>query len=83
MPTTVLAVVIVSTFMHATWNLLVRGHADKQVMMLRMLMVIAAVGLVPAVVGELLSPSMSRQMWMWAAVGGSPTGCITSSSPGR
>jgi len=74
MPTTVLAIVIVSTFMHATWNLLVRGHADKQTMMLRMLVVITTVGLVPVMVGELLSPSMSPQMWLWAAIGGSANG---------
>ncbi len=60
--------------MHATWNLLVRGHADKQTMVLRMLLVIGAVGLIPAAVSELLTRSMSAEMWMWAAVGGVANG---------
>ena len=74
MSTTVIAVVIASTFMHATWNLLVRGHAAKQTMVLRMLLVIGVVGLIPAAVSELLTRSLSAEMWMWAAVGGVANG---------
>ncbi len=74
MSTTVIAVVIASTFMHATWNLLVRGHDDKQTMVFRMLVVIVVGGLVPAAVSEYFARSMTWQMWVWGAVGGLANG---------
>jgi drug/metabolite transporter (DMT)-like permease len=74
MPTTVLAVVIASTFMHAAWNLLVRGHADKQTMVLRMLLVISGAGLVPAVVSECLARSLTPRVWALAAGAGVANG---------
>jgi drug/metabolite transporter (DMT)-like permease len=60
--------------MHAVWNLMVRGHGDKQVMVLRMLMVIGAVGLIPAVVSEWMTRSMTPSMWGLAAVAGTANG---------
>ena len=74
MSPTVIAVVVASTFMHATWNLLVRGHGDKQRMVLRMLLVIGVVGLIPAVVVEWLSPAMSPTIWAYAAGAGVANG---------
>jgi len=74
MPGRVVAIVIASTFMHATWNLLVRGQRDKQTMVLRMLLVIGALGLIPVGVSEWNARSLSAAMWQWAAIGGVANG---------
>ena len=47
----VVTLVIVSTFMHAGWNLLARGQRDEGAFFRRMLLVSMALGLAPAAVG--------------------------------
>jgi uncharacterized membrane protein len=59
-----------STVVHAGWNLLTRGQSDRETLMLRMLIVVAAVGLVPMIVGEWMAPQMTVTAWWCAGVAG-------------
>jgi drug/metabolite transporter (DMT)-like permease len=76
-PPIVIAVVLGSAVMHAVWNLLVRGRGDKQTMVYRMLLIIVAGGLIPAVISEFFGPSagsMTPKLWLIAAGAGMANG---------
>ena len=70
----VIAMVLVSAVMHAVWNLLVRGRGDKQTMVYRMLLIIAAGGLAPSVISEIIARSMTWELWLIAGGAGIANG---------
>ncbi|MFO7625529.1 MAG: hypothetical protein R6V73_14380 [Anaerolineales bacterium] len=60
----VVAIVLSSTFMHASWNLLARYGRSEGVFYLRLLVVTSVVGFIPAVVSEFLTRSMPPLAWL-------------------
>lgn len=57
--------VLVSTLMHAGWNLMARRYkAEPGQFFSKMLLVIASVGLVPATVSEILTHSLNLMAWL-------------------
>ena len=60
----VIGLVLISTVMHAGWNLLARGRRCEAAFFRRMLLVSVTIGLVPAVVSELLANSISTTAWL-------------------
>ena len=67
----VLAILVVSAFMHAGWNLLAkRRQSDAPRFMLRMYLIIAAAGLIPAGACEWAMGPMPAKAWFCTAVSG-------------
>jgi drug/metabolite transporter (DMT)-like permease len=64
------ALVVSSTFMHAGWNLLVRGRKRQAAFINRMLAVVVLAGLAPAAVSEALTRSLPPAAWACAGVSG-------------
>ena len=60
----VITIVLISTFMHAGWNLLARFEHSERDFYRRMLIVIMVLGLVPAVISEYLTRSMTSVAWI-------------------
>jgi uncharacterized membrane protein len=60
---TVIAIVIVSTFMHAGWNLLARYDRSEGLFYKKMLIAIGLAGFLPAVISELLARSLTPLAW--------------------
>jgi drug/metabolite transporter (DMT)-like permease len=60
---TVIAIVIVSTFMHAGWNLLARYDRSEGIFYRKMLVVIGLAGFLPAVISEALTRSLTPLAW--------------------
>jgi len=58
-------IVLISTFMHAGWNLLARGKRTEKDFFMGMLSVVAVVGFVPAVISESLVKSIPMQAWFY------------------
>jgi drug/metabolite transporter (DMT)-like permease len=67
----VIAIVLVSTFMHAGWNLLARYARSEGEFYKKMLIITLLVGFLPAVISELRTGSMTPLAW--ACVIGSGT----------
>jgi len=63
-------VILISTFMHAGWNLLARGQRREAAFILRMLVFIAAVGLAPIIVSEVILRPFPRKAWACLAGSG-------------
>jgi uncharacterized membrane protein len=59
----VILIVLISTFMHAGWNLLARYERSERVFYKKMLTVIAVIGLVPALISEALTRSLTPLAW--------------------
>lgn len=68
MPLLPVALVLLSTFMHAGWNLLVRDQRAGEIF-LRMTGVVTALGIVPAVASELLTVPLPAQVWVYLSLG--------------
>ncbi|MBM4043640.1 MAG: hypothetical protein FJ279_00850 [Planctomycetes bacterium] len=68
-----MALVICSSFMHASWNLMARRHRSEAAFFNRMLVAIVALGFLPAVVSEALAWSLTPKAW--ACVAGSGVCC--------
>ncbi len=66
----VLALVLSSTILHAGWNLLARRQRAEAQFFDRMLVAIAAIGLMPAAISEWQVRSLSPQAWAYAAGSG-------------
>jgi drug/metabolite transporter (DMT)-like permease len=62
MSTLAVALIFISTFMHAGWNLILGSQRDSY-FSLRILLVIAAVGLGPALVVEFLGSRLPVRVW--------------------
>ena len=59
-----IALIILSTFMHASWNLLAYQKTSKAFFFRRMLIVIALIGLVPGVLSEISAHSLTATAWL-------------------
>ena len=66
----VIAIVVVSTFMHAGWNLLARYSGSEGDFYRRMLVISLVVGFLPAVISELQTGSMTRLAWICVIASG-------------
>jgi drug/metabolite transporter (DMT)-like permease len=65
------ALVLVSTLMHAGWNLMARRYKTEPGQFFsKMLLVIASVGLVPAASSEILTHSLNLKAWLCVAGSG-------------
>jgi uncharacterized membrane protein len=60
----VIIIILISTVMHAAWNLLARGQKDELAFFRRMLLCVAVMGLVPAVAGEIATNSIPLTAWL-------------------
>jgi drug/metabolite transporter (DMT)-like permease len=65
--------VLVSGFIHASWNILARRSGAETQFISRMLPILAGVGLVPALIGQYLTGSVRG--WAWVYVLGSGLCC--------
>ena len=68
-----ISLVLVSTVMHAAWNLCARRARAEATCFLRMQLIIAAAGLVPAVVSEAITGSLP--LAAWGCLAGSGVAC--------
>ena len=59
-----LFLVIISTFMHAAWNLSAKSRLDKRLFFRRMLGFVAAAGFVPAALSEISAGSIPPAAWL-------------------
>jgi len=59
----VIAIIIVSAFMHAAWNLLAKSGRCERIFFGRALLLTAAVGFVPGVISEALTRSITPTAW--------------------
>ncbi len=62
--------VLVSTFMHATWNLMAKNGRSEHDFFLRMQFGIIIIGLVPFALSEFFTRSFSINVWMYVAISG-------------
>ncbi|MFZ5809243.1 MAG: EamA family transporter [Chloroflexota bacterium] len=60
----VILIVICSTFMHASWNLLARYEHSESLFYRRMLIFILVAGFIPAVLSELKTHSLTPLAWL-------------------
>lgn len=56
--------ILLSTFMHAGWNLLARKHRSEEVFFGRMLALTALIGLVPTIWSEVVTQSITPKAWL-------------------
>ncbi len=63
MSSVVISLVVVSTFMHAAWNLLARRQRSETAFFMRMVLIIVVIGLVPAVASEIAANSITFKAW--------------------
>lgn len=70
MPTSTIILVLTSTFLHAGWYLLVGSQQRTSHTLLRIILVIVAVGLGPALAAELLGSHFPVQIWGYLAITG-------------
>ncbi|MCD6289798.1 MAG: EamA family transporter [Anaerolineae bacterium] len=60
------ALVLGSTFFHAGWNLLARRQRAEALFFYRLLLMVAAIGLIPAAVSEWYTRSLPPAAWLYA-----------------
>ena len=70
MSTLPLLLVLSSTFLHATWNLLARRQRAEEAFFGRMLIAVLIPGFLPAALSEWLAPALSLRVWAYLAVSG-------------
>lgn len=70
MTATAITLVLISTFMHATWNLLARRQRSEMAFIAQMLMFIMGLGLIPFLITEILYPAITPRCWLLAACSG-------------
>lgn len=63
MPASAIILVLLSTFLHAGWNLLVGAQQRTSYMLLRIILVIALVGLGPALAAEFFGSPFPAAIW--------------------
>lgn len=74
MTTQVILIVILSTFMHASWNLLARYERSESLFYQRMLIFILLIGFFPAVISEIITRSLTPLAWLCVAGSGFSAG---------
>ncbi len=65
-----LILIIISTFMHAAWNLSAKRQRNERIFFRRMLGFVALAGFFPAVLSEISAGSISRTAWLCVAGSG-------------
>jgi drug/metabolite transporter (DMT)-like permease len=60
----VISIILISTFMHAGWNLIARYSHSERTFYQKMLIVITVVGFIPAVWSEIVTRSMTPLAWV-------------------
>ena len=70
----IIGLVFISTFMHAGWNLIVRGKRHEGVYFLRMLILVVGVGFIPTVISEAITFSITPKAWACVLVSGTCCG---------
>lgn len=66
-----IGLVLVSTFLHAAWNLMARRRRGMEAaFFVRMLIVVMVVGFVPAVVSEIVTRSLPPKAWLCVVISG-------------
>lgn len=65
-----IGLVMISTFGHATWNLLARWQKSESAFFARMLLVTMVAGFIPAVISETVTHSLSIRVWCYLAASG-------------
>jgi drug/metabolite transporter (DMT)-like permease len=60
----VILLIVISTFMHAGWNLLARYDRSESAFYNKMLVVTISVGFVPAVYSEMVTHSLTTKAWL-------------------
>lgn len=60
----VILIVIVSTFMHASWNLIARYERSESAFYRKMLITMIVVGFFPAVISEIMTRSLTPIAWL-------------------
>jgi len=63
----VISIVLISTFMHASWNLLARHSKAEDVFFERMQVVVIIVGFIPIVISEYLTRSIPPRAWIYVS----------------
>jgi len=69
MPISAIILVLISTFLHAGWNLLLRSQRTNYTL-LHISLLIVAVGLGPALIAEFLGPHFPAQVWFYLVLAG-------------
>ena len=70
MTTTAITLVLISAFIHASWNIMARrSHAETRFIG-RMLPFVAAAGFLPAMVGQAVTNSLRGVVWAYVAASG-------------
>lgn len=69
MPLTAIILVVISTFIHAGWNFVVRSQQQSYIF-LRITIFISVVGLGPALLGEFFDTPFPPQVWLYLVVAG-------------
>jgi drug/metabolite transporter (DMT)-like permease len=70
MPLSAVSLVLLSTFMHAGWNLLVRSQPRAGYTLLRITLVVVGIGLGPALIIEVVDKSLLPQIWPYLVITG-------------
>jgi drug/metabolite transporter (DMT)-like permease len=70
MPLSAVILVVLSTFLHAGWNLLVGAQPGRSYVLLRITVVIVAVGLGPALAAEWAGPVILPHIWPYLLLTG-------------
>lgn len=65
-----IGLIVISTFMHAAWNLLARQRRTEMAFFTRMLTVVIIIGFLPAVISEVLTQSVPAKAWFCLAGSG-------------
>jgi drug/metabolite transporter (DMT)-like permease len=60
----------ISTFMHAGWNLLAHSRRSDGVLFLRISLITATVGFIPALIAEINGPAFVGRIWGWLLLTG-------------
>ena len=66
----VIMLILISTFMHAGWNLLARSQRREATFFWRMLLAVIVVGLLPAGVSEFITRSLTPKAWVCVSISG-------------
>lgn len=65
-----IGLILISTFMHAAWNLLARQRRTEMAFFTRMLVVVMGVGFLPVVISEMVTRSLPIKAWFCLAGSG-------------
>ena len=70
MPNTAITIILISTLLHASWNLMVRHKRSEIQFVFRMLLAIVAIGLIPMIIFEFFLAPLGARLWILSAISG-------------